>query len=354
MFGHEGFPRKWSGLSGFSIPEASSKRSTPTLNSVVKGSKPLPFHPPPSDYCVSNEPHLPLRPFRLQYLLREAIVHREKEREREREREWSSKDPPSSELAEPNHGEHHLDPPLSPLRFPSDDVDSFCSTPYVSAPSSPGRGGVAGGYFFSAPTSPMHFILSSAGGGGGRFPSDSPDASVAGSFEFEFSARFPSAAAFATGSMTSADELFLNGQIRPMKLCSHLQRPQVLALLLDLNEEEDDDDESERHPPEMAARGRDLKLRSRSIHRWARSHSPLRNAPIQIQVQTSAADSSSLRLGRRCCRLLFFRQSSACRRDLGGGEGEIEGSIATGRPVFKENGGEAEAGELGGRLPSKR
>ncbi|XP_038972281.1 uncharacterized protein LOC120104725 [Phoenix dactylifera] len=194
-------------------------------------------------------------------------------------------DPPSSELAEPNHGEHHLDPPLSPLRFPSDDVDSSCSTPYVSAPSSPGRGGVAGGYFFSAPTSPMHFILSSAGGSGGRFPSDSPDASVAGSFEFEFSARFLPAAAFATGSMTSADELFLNGQIRPMKLCSHLQRPQVLAPLLDLNEEEDDDDESERHPPEMAARGRDLKLRSRSIRRRARSHSPLRNAPLHWQME---------------------------------------------------------------------
>ncbi|XP_038984364.1 uncharacterized protein LOC120111391 [Phoenix dactylifera] len=85
--------------------------------------------------------------------------------------------------------------------------------------------------------------------------------------------------------MTSTDELFLNGQIRPMKLCSHLQRPQVLAPLFDLNEEEDDDDESERHPPKMAARGRDLKLRSRSIRRRARSHSPLRNAPLHWQME---------------------------------------------------------------------
>ncbi|XP_038989887.1 uncharacterized protein LOC103697981 [Phoenix dactylifera] len=125
------------------------------------------------------------------------------------------------------------------------------------------------------------WFLSSVGGGGGGFPSDSPDASVASSFEFEFSVRFPSAAAFAIGSMTSTDELFLNDQIRPMKLYSHLQRPQVL----DLNEEEDDDDESERHPPEMAARGRDLKLRSRSIRRRARSHSPLRNAPLHWQME---------------------------------------------------------------------
>ncbi|XP_038976602.1 extracellular glycosidase CRH11-like [Phoenix dactylifera] len=85
--------------------------------------------------------------------------------------------------------------------------------------------------------------------------------------------------------MTSADELSLNGQIRPMKLCSHLQRPQILAPLLDLNKEEDDDDESERHPPEMAVRGRDLKLRSRSIRRRARSHSPHRNAPLHWQME---------------------------------------------------------------------
>ncbi|KAG1365288.1 hypothetical protein COCNU_12G002880 [Cocos nucifera] len=131
----------------------------------------------------------------------------------------------------------------------------------------------------------MHFVLSSAAAGGGGFPSDSPDASVAGSFEFEFCARFPSYATSAAGSMTSADELFLNGQIRPMKLSSHLQRPQVLAPLLDLNEEEDEEDGSERHLPEMAARGRDLKLRSRSIRRRARSHSPFRNTPLHWQME---------------------------------------------------------------------
>ncbi|XP_010914534.1 uncharacterized protein [Elaeis guineensis] len=190
----------------------------------------------------------------------------------------SNSDPPSSDLANSGHGEPHLDPP----GFPPDDIDSACSTPYVSAPSSPGRGGVSGCYFFSAPTSPMHYVLSSppatSAGGSPSFDFDFPDASVGSSFEFEFSARFPSSAA-------SADELFLNGQIRPMKLSSHLQRPQVLAPLLDLNEEDDDDDKSDCHPPEIAPRGRDLKLRSRSIHRRARSHSPLRNAPLHWQME---------------------------------------------------------------------
>ncbi|XP_008797186.1 uncharacterized protein LOC120110186 [Phoenix dactylifera] len=191
----------------------------------------------------------------------------------------SNGDPPSSDLQNPGHGEPHFDPP--------DDIDSACSTPYVSAPSSPGRGGVSGCYFFSAPTSPMHYVLSSpaATSAGGSPSFDFPDASVGNSFEFEFSARFPSSAASAPGSMTSADELFLNGQIRPMKLSSHLQRPQVLAPLFDLNEEEDDDDKSDCRRPEMAPRGRDLKLRSRSIHRRARSHSPLRNAPLHWQME---------------------------------------------------------------------
>ncbi|KAL2476038.1 Uncharacterized protein Adt_36774 [Abeliophyllum distichum] len=48
-----------------------------------------------------------------------------------------------------------------PPRF-SEDVDSTCSTPYgVSAPSSPGHASsLPSGYFFSAPASPMHFLLS--------------------------------------------------------------------------------------------------------------------------------------------------------------------------------------------------
>ncbi|CAI0446643.1 unnamed protein product [Linum tenue] len=53
--------------------------------------------------------------------------------------------------------------------------------------------------------------------------------------EFEFSARFGSVGPGHTGSMSSADELFLNGQIRP----------QVLAPLLDLDEGEEEGEEAE-------------------------------------------------------------------------------------------------------------
>jgi hypothetical protein len=167
--------------------------------------------------------------------------------------------------------------------FNDDFDDSTCTTPYVSAPSSPGRGPTSsGGYFFSAPASPMHFVLSSA-------PSatcpPSPQYSLAtSSSEFEFSSRCSPNGSVTVGSMTSADELFLNGQIRPMKLSSHLQRPQILSPLLDLDEDEEHDEEEETAKnarSDSLHRGRDLKLRSRSLHRKARSLSPLRNADFQ-------------------------------------------------------------------------
>ncbi|CAA0828248.1 Protein of unknown function (DUF1645 [Striga hermonthica] len=154
-----------------------------------------------------------------------------------------------------------------PPRF-SEDVDSSCSTPFVSAPSSPGHG--PSGYFFSAPASPMHYLLS-----GEKFDAPSPRvyepvflSSDSGSFEFEFSSRFsPAGSGGNNGSMTSADELFCNGQIRPMKLSSHLQRPQEnVAPFLDLCGGD-----------AASGRGRDLRARSAKYsHRKARSMSPLR------------------------------------------------------------------------------
>lgn len=181
--------------------------------------------------------------------------------------------------------DHHPVPPLAltnggsistdddPQRF-SEDFDSTCSTPYVSAPSSPGRGGSSAGYFYSAPASPMHFVLSSAPASSAAYSYSSETIS---SSEFEFSSRFSPNGSSAAGSMSSADELFLNGQIRPVKLSSHLQRPQILSPLIDLDAEEDDESEI----ITSLNRGRDLKLRSRSLHRKARSLSPLRKAEIQ-------------------------------------------------------------------------
>ncbi|GMJ11170.1 hypothetical protein like AT3G62630 [Hibiscus trionum] len=144
--------------------------------------------------------------------------------------------------------------------FPEYYSETTSSTPYASAPSSPGRaprpgpGFINGGFFYSAPASPMHFALTpSLGSSNSTTQPSSPD--------FEFSARFGSSGPGHTGSMSSADELFLNGKIRPMKLSTHLERPQVLAPLLEDDGEED-------------LRGRDR--RSSSSRRRTRSMSPLR------------------------------------------------------------------------------
>ncbi|KAJ4905194.1 hypothetical protein Rs2_19145 [Raphanus sativus] len=108
--------------------------------------------------------------------------------------------------------------------------DSACSTPFVSAPSSPGRGAPPG-YFFSAPSSPIHFFMCSAA------PSENNtklDSSSPGDSEFDFSSRLSSSSGPIGGvPMTSAEELFSNGQIKPMKLSSQLQRPQNLEALQD-------------------------------------------------------------------------------------------------------------------------
>ncbi|KAG4111630.1 hypothetical protein ERO13_D13G114700v2 [Gossypium hirsutum] len=160
-----------------------------------------------------------------------------------------------------------------------EDYDSTCSTPYVSAPSSPDRepgpGWIHGGLFYSAPASPIHFTMTSLASKVSSTRPSSPDNSPLplGS-EFEFSARFGYTGSDQTRSMTSADELFLNGKIRPLKLSTHLERPQVLAPLLDVEHEDDDGSED--------VRGRDVKVRVDK--RRARSMSPLRNATFGLKI----------------------------------------------------------------------
>lgn len=168
-----------------------------------------------------------------------------------------------------------------------EDFDSNCSTPYVSAPSSPGRGQpFGGGYYYSAPASPMHFALTSGAVKLLSAPSSPPDNSnvaVTSSSSFEFELFGPSGSG-QTGWMSSADELFLNGKIRPMKLSTHLERPQVLAPLPDMDTEDEDDPKISDFGAMDGNRGRDLRLRDKSLRRRTRSMSPLRSLPFEWNV----------------------------------------------------------------------
>ncbi|GLJ10061.1 hypothetical protein SUGI_0121120 [Cryptomeria japonica] len=163
--------------------------------------------------------------------------------------------------------------------------ESACSSPvYMSAPSSPGRN--RAGFFFSAPASPVRSPprkQSPKMEEDGVFREDAASPSGSGS-DFEFSARFSEF----DGGAASADELFCNGLIRPMKLSAHLEKPQALRPLIDLEDEGEDLEE------ESAERCRERGLcRDKSRHRRTRSLSPLRSLP-QWHLPGSEAEVSKL------------------------------------------------------------
>ncbi|CAL5402083.1 unnamed protein product [Camellia sinensis] len=162
----------------------------------------------------------------------------------------------SSDLQNPNNGETTIF-----NQHTNSDIDSTFSTPFVSATSSPASGG---GFFYSVPASPMHFVLCSS--------SPVSEGTMSASFEFEFSARFGTVGSASKESMSSADELFLNGQIRPMKLSTPL---------LDLHETEGDfenkmNEEADERFPRVKWRDRSLRRSRRT-----RSMSPLRTPLFQ-------------------------------------------------------------------------
>ncbi|KAL2559911.1 hypothetical protein Fot_04650 [Forsythia ovata] len=124
-----------------------------------------------------------------------------------------------------------------PPRF-SEDVDSSCSAPYVSASFSPGHvSSLSPGYFFSAPANLMHFMLSKekVESFSSKYEPVFFKSESRLSFEFEFCSRFSPNGLSGNGSMSSANDLFFNGKIRTMKLSSHLKMSQVLGPLVDLS-----------------------------------------------------------------------------------------------------------------------
>ncbi|GJN34804.1 hypothetical protein PR202_gb23500 [Eleusine coracana subsp. coracana] len=134
---------------------------------------------------------------------------------------------------------------------------SACSTPFVSAPSTPARDPsfdtLAAAGFHSLPASPVALGVGD----------DEYGCEMGFEFDFDFSSQFPSPA---LEEMSSADELFHNGQIRPMRLVSSfLLRPSPLV----------GEAPAASHRPEPAAAS-DERGRSARRRRSSRSHSPFR------------------------------------------------------------------------------
>ncbi|KAL5054052.1 hypothetical protein RYX36_034734 [Vicia faba] len=104
---------------------------------------------------------------------------------------------------------------MSPVTPPEFNFDSNCSSPYITAPSSPQR--FANNFFFSAPTSPSRisplFPQSPPPFHTDTNPNHNSNYSFGNDddFQFDFSRNLPRA------SLSAADELFDGGKIRPLK-----------------------------------------------------------------------------------------------------------------------------------------
>ncbi|KAL2532999.1 Uncharacterized protein Adt_06350 [Abeliophyllum distichum] len=102
------------------------------------------------------------------------------------------------------------------------------------------------------------------------------------SLEFEFCSRLSPNGLSGNRSMSYADELFLNGKIRPMKLSSHLKILRVLVPLVDLREGGDELGEAD----STSTRGRDLGMRNtRYAHRKIISMSPFHIGPTMPSLK---------------------------------------------------------------------
>ncbi|KAL9687079.1 hypothetical protein QQ045_031475 [Rhodiola kirilowii] len=129
----------------------------------------------------------------------------------------------------------------------------------------------------------LHYVLTSC-----SLYREKGKATGEGFTDFEFSSKSEVSDSGGSGYMRSADELFFNGKIRPMKLSSHLQRAQALTTLLGLEEDDEATNggaDGEGEETVMMMRGRDIRMRNRSLHWKTRSLSPLRNSRCEGQIQ---------------------------------------------------------------------
>ncbi|KAE8661536.1 Serine carboxypeptidase-like 26 [Hibiscus syriacus] len=149
---------------------------------------------------------------------------------------------------------------VAPVPAVDFNFDSACSSPYMTAPSSPQR---FGNFFFSAPTSPTHVSSLLVEKPTTNDPDDNGE-----DFEFNFSGQLERAS-------LSADELFDGGKIRPLK-----PQPCVKHLSSGVSSPKS----------KQQQRGRET---SSSVHKKSRSLSPLRVCDIMLEQEEEETSSSS-------------------------------------------------------------
>ncbi|KAK3195716.1 hypothetical protein Dsin_027026 [Dipteronia sinensis] len=167
--------------------------------------------------------------------------------------------------------------------------DSACSSPYMTAPSSPQR---FGNFFFSAPTSPSRVSSSSSSINSSnrvfnvdqinREEEDHED------FEFNFSGQLER-------TSLSADELFDGGKIRPLKIPTSSDSIPILSSSTSKTENTQKRREFKQEE-QGQKRGRELSISSSISRKGSRSLSPMRVSDIiyeQEENQTEKIISST-------------------------------------------------------------
>ncbi|GMJ00553.1 hypothetical protein like AT2G15760 [Hibiscus trionum] len=146
---------------------------------------------------------------------------------------------------------------VAPLPAVDFNFDSTCSSPYMTAPSSPQR---FANFFFSAPTSPTHISSLYPTSQWDQRPKSNRHDDNGEDFEFNFSGQLERAS-------LSADELFDGGKIRPLKpqpcyqhLSSAVSSPQP--------------------------------KQQQTVHKKSRSLSPLRVCDIMLEQEQEETSSS--------------------------------------------------------------
>lgn len=173
-----------------------------------------------------------------------------------------------------------------------DDIDRNCSTPFVSVPSSPSRAShPVTGFIYSAPASPLHsaLTLNSLSLSHPSSPLSLENNLKPLSSDFECSSRFNSSESTFDGSMSTADELFLNGKIKPLTPLAYFEQPPVFNPFQNV---ENENGGAEKDIYFELVRGRDLTLRDRSLHKRNRSVSPLRFVRFDEWKETQKSEAN--------------------------------------------------------------
>nr|GMC87603.1 herbivore elicitor-regulated 1 [Ipomoea batatas] len=187
--------------------------------------------------------------------------------------------------------------PSPPVDF---NFDSACTTPYISAPSSPPHFGAG---FASAPGSPTRFL------GGGAVPfswEEKPGVpkprrdfdGINGEYEdddrdfvFEFSGPLEKA------YLSAADELFDSGKIKPLKPPSlrpeHGEKPRSSPKFPDKTVKEVRRSQKPENDADKRGRGREIRSNNNPRHKATRSLSPFRASDLVFDRKQTGPENTN-------------------------------------------------------------